>query len=381
MVKETAVYIHIPFCEHKCIYCDFYSIITKDNVISFLQALKKEIKYYADLHSSDRIVNSIFFGGGTPSLMSPKYIHEIIELVRKRFTIAGDVEVTLETNPGTVDKAKLIEFNKIGINRLSIGIQSFNENELKFLTRIHDKQTAIDTVFNAKNAGFENISIDLIFNLPEQTRKVWMNNLITALSLPINHISTYSLILERGTILNKMVLDGKVKIQSAEGGDDYDADLYESTIDFLTENGFNQYEVSNFAKEGYECRHNNSYWHYKDYFGFGTSAHSFIDGRRYWNFSSLKKYISEIEKNHFAVAGSEQLSYEQRLNEYVMLALRSSGINLNEMQKLFGNEWLNEEISYLEKLEEGNFLIKESGLIKLTKSGYAVCDEIIKNLM
>src|SRR3989304_4521888 len=379
--KETAIYIHMPFCEHKCIYCDFYSIITKDNGTSFLQALKKEINYYADIHSSDRIVNSIFFGGGTPSLMNPKYIHEIIELVRKRFTITEEVEVTLGTNPGTVEKAKLIEFNKIGINRLSIGIQSFNENELKFLTRIHDKQTAIDTVFNAKNAGFENISIYLIFNLPEQTRKVWMNNLITALSLPINHISTYSLILERGTILNKMVLDGKVKIQSAEGGDDYDADLYESTIGFLTENGFNQYEVSNFAKEGYECRHNNSYWHYKDYFGFGTSAHSFIDGRRYWNFSSLKKYISEIEKNHFAVAGSEQLSYEQRLNEYVMLALRSSGINLNEMQKLFGNEWLNEEISYLEKLEEGNLLIKESGLIKLTKSGYAVCDEIIKNLM
>jgi len=379
--KETAIYIHIPFCDHKCIYCDFYSIITKNNITSFLHALKKEINYYADLHSSDRTITSIYFGGGTPSLMAASYINEIIELVNKRFTITEDVEVTLETNPGTVEKTKLIDFNKIGVNRLSIGIQSFNENELKFLTRIHDKQTAIDTVFNAKNAGFENISIDSIFNLPGQTRKIWMNNLITALSLPINHISTYSLILERGTILNKMVLDGKVKIQSAEGGDDYDADLYESTIGFLTENGFNQYEVSNFAKEGYECRHNNSYWHYKDYFGFGTSAHSFIDGRRYWNFSSLKKYISEIEKNHFAVAGSEQLSYEQRLNEYVMLALRSSGINLNEMQKLFGNEWLNEEISYLEKLEEGNFLIKESGLIKLTKSGYAVCDEIIKNLM
>ena len=367
----------MPFCEHKCIYCDFYSIITKDNVISFLQALKKEINYYADRYASDRIINSIFFGGGTPSLMSPAYIYEIIKLVSKRFTITEDVEVTLETNPGTVDKAKLIEFNKIGINRLSIGIQSFNEAELKFLTRIHNKQTAIETVFKAKESGFENISIDLIFNLPRQTKKIWMNNLITALSLSINHISTYSLILERGTILNKMVLDGKLEIRD----DDFDADLYEITIDFLTENGFNQYEVSNFAKEGYECRHNNSYWHYKDYFGFGTSAHSFIDGRRYWNFSSLKKYISEIEKNHFAVAGSEQLSYEQRLNEYVMLALRSSGINLNEMQKLFGNEWLNEEISYLEKLEEGNFLIKESGLIKLTKSGYAVCDEIIKNLM
>src|SRR3989337_3971166 len=179
-VKETAIYIHIPFCEHKCIYCDFYSIITKDNITSFLQTLKKEINYYADLHASDRIITSIFFGGGTPSLMIPSYINEIIEQVRKRFTIAGDVEVTLETNPGTVGSDKLKEFYKTGINRLSIGIQSFNENELKFLTRIHDKQTAIDTVFNAKNAGFENISIDLIFNLPEQTRKVWRNNLIPA---------------------------------------------------------------------------------------------------------------------------------------------------------------------------------------------------------
>jgi oxygen-independent coproporphyrinogen-3 oxidase len=377
IIKETAIYIHIPFCEHKCIYCDFYSIITKENVTSFLQALKKEINYYADLHSSDRIVTSIFFGGGTPSLMSPHYISEIIELVKKRFKVSTDVEVTLETNPGTVEQTKLNEFNKIGINRLSIGIQSFDENELKFLTRIHDKQTAVDTVINAKDAGFENISIDLIFNLPGQTKKIWMNNLITAVPLPINHISTYSLILERGTILNKMVLDGKVKMHD----DDYDADLYETTIDFLTQNGFYQYEVSNFAKDGFECRHNNSYWDYKDYFGFGTSAHSFIDGKRYWNFSSLKKYISEIEKNNFAVAGSEQLSEEQRLNEYVMLALRSSGINLTEMQKLFGSEWLNEKISYLEKLEKGNFLIKKNGLIKLTKSGYSVCDEIIKNLM
>src|SRR3989339_518269 len=378
--KETAIYIHIPFCDHKCIYCDFYSIITKDNVTSFLQALKKEINYYADIHSSDRIVNSIFFGGGTPSLMNPKYIHEIIELVRKRFTITEEVEVTLETNPGTVDKAKLIEFNKIGINRLSIGIQSFNEAELKFLTRIHNKQAAIDTVFKAKESGFENISIDLIFNLPGQTRKIWMNNLITALSLLINHISTYSLILERGTILNKMVLDGKLEIQSAEGGDDFDADLYEITIDFLTENGFNQYEVSNFAKEGYECRHNNSYWHYKDYFGFGTSAHSFINGRRYWNFSSLKKYIAEIEKNNFAVAGSESPSDEQRINEFVMLALRSSGISIERTNLLFGTRWLLENNNYLLKLESENYLSKQNGVIKLTKRGYTVCDEIIKNL-
>ena len=375
-MKETAVYIHIPFCEHKCIYCDFYSIITKDNIASFLQALKKEIDHYADLHSSDRIISSIFFGGGTPSLMSPTYISEIIELVKKRFKVSADVEITLETNPGTVEQTKLNEFSVIGINRLSIGIQSFDDNELKFLTRIHDKQTAIDTVFKAKESGFEDISVDLIFNLPSQTKERWIRNLEAAVSLPITHISAYSLILERGTILNKMVLDGKVKIQ----GEDYDADLYEITIDFLTGKDFYQYEVSNFAKAGYECRHNNSYWHYNDYFGFGSSAHSFINGKRYWNFSSLKKYISEIERNGFAVAGFETLSSEQRLNEYVMLALRSDGINLEELSSRIDKEWYSEKNDYLNKLEEENFLIRTNDKIKLTKSGYAVCDEIIKNL-
>jgi len=381
ILKQTAVYIHIPFCEHKCIYCDFYSIITKDNVAAFLHSLKKEISYYADLHASGRIISSIYFGGGTPSLMSPAYIQDIIELVDTKFIIADDIEVTLETNPGTVERTKLKEFKEIGINRLSIGIQSFDEDELKFLTRIHNKQTAIDTVFQAKEAGFENISIDLIFNLPGQTKALWMNNLETALTIPINHISTYSLILERGTILNKMVLDGKVKIQSAEGGEEYDADLYEKTIDYLTDNSFYQYEVSNFAKQSYECRHNNSYWHYKDYFGFGTSAHSFIDGKRSWNFSSLKKYISEIEQHNFAIAGSEKPGSEQRLNEYVMLALRSQGIIIGEMNRIFGSKWLSEKNDYLTKLENKSFLTKKNGLIKLTKTGYAVCDEIIKNLI
>ena len=204
-----------------------------------------------------------------------------------------------------------------------------------------------------------------------------MKNLETALTLPINHISTYSLILERGTILNKMVLDGKVQIQDA----DYDADLYETTIDFLTEKGFYQYEVSNFAKDGFECVHNNSYWHYRDYLGFGTSSHSFVDGKRYWNFSSLKKYISEIELNNHALAGEEYLIDEQKLNEYVMLALRSRGILIDELNERFGNNWLIEKKDYLKKLEKENYLIKKNSILKLTKSGYAVCDEIIKNLL
>lgn len=375
-LKETALYIHIPFCEHKCIYCDFYSIITKDNVSSFLQALKKEIVYYSELNSGGRIISSIYFGGGTPSLMEPNYIHEIFQLVCKYFRVSDEVEITLETNPGTVEQSKLIDFFQLGVNRLSIGIQSFDENELKFLTRIHDKQTAIETVINADKCGFENISIDLIFNLPGQTKELWEKNLETAAVLPIKHISAYSLILERGTILNKMVLDGKVKIQN----EDYDADLYETTIDFLVSKGFHQYEVSNFAKGDFECMHNNSYWHYKDYFGFGTSAHSFIDGRRYWNYSSLKKYISEIEKNNFAAAGEEFPDDNQKLNEYIMLALRSRGIVAKELEKIFGNEWLNKNNLYLSELEKEAYVLRKNGVISLTKKGYAVCDEILKNL-
>jgi len=376
-LKESALYIHIPFCDHKCIYCDFYSIITSDNILSFLQSLKKEIKYYAENYSSNRIITSIFFGGGTPSLMQPEYLEEIISSIAENFTVSAEAEITMETNPGTVDKEKLRKFRSSGINRISIGVQSFNDDELKFLTRIHNSSTAVETLHIASEVGFENISLDLIFNLPGQTKQIWLSNLKQAIQLPINHISTYSLILERGTILNKMVLDGKIKMQS----DDHDADLYETTVDFLTQNGFYQYEVSNFTKPGYECKHNNVYWQYKDYLGLGTSAHSFLDGKRWWNYSSLKRYINEIDTNGNAVANHEELSPEEFHNEYVMLALRSAGIKLNNYKNTFGDNWLTKNYSYLKKLENENFILFDDLNIKLTKKGYAVCDEILQNIL
>jgi oxygen-independent coproporphyrinogen III oxidase len=376
-LKKTALYIHIPFCDHKCIYCDFYSIITSDNIAAFLQSLKKEINYYAEIYSSDRIITSIFFGGGTPSLMQPEYLGEITSFLNKKFNVLAEAEITMETNPGTVTKEKLKSFYESGINRISIGIQSFDENELKFLTRIHDKQMAVNIVLNAKETGFDNISVDLIFNLPKQTKQMWLSNLKQAVQLPIKHISAYSLILERGTILNKMILDGKVKMQD----EDHDADLYETTIDFLTQNGFYQYEVSNFTKPGFECKHNNAYWHYYDYLAFGTSAHSFICGNRWWNYSSLKRYISEVEKSGNAIAGSEKLSEEQIHNEYIMLALRSSGIEMNEYQKKFGSNWINKNYSYLKQLKDDNLIFYDNEHIRLTKDGYALCDEILKNLL
>lgn len=376
-MKPTALYIHIPFCDHKCIYCDFYSIITSDNIEHFLSALKKEADYYSSLYLTNRVITSLFFGGGTPSLMSTEYIFEIINHLKSKFHFSAEAEITLETNPGTVNKEKLIGFRNSGINRISIGIQSFDENDLKFLTRIHDKQTAIKTVYNAAEAGFENINIDLIFNLPEQSKEKWKLNLQQAIELPIKHISAYSLILERGTILNKLVLDGKVQIQD----EDYDAELYELTIDFLSENGFMQYEVSNFAKPGYECIHNKAYWHHQDYISLGPSAHSFVENKRWWNYSSLKRYINEIQLNQNAVMNYETLNQQQLQDEYIMLALRSDGIKIEDFINRFGNDWLDEHAKDFEILKNQELIEVKHNTIKLTSKGYAICDEILSKIL
>lgn len=376
-MNDCAIYVHIPFCDHKCIYCDFYSIITSDNITPFLHCLKKEINYYSAFHSRNKFYSSIYFGGGTPSLMEPYFIYEIIQCIKESYYLTEDAEITLETNPGTVDKAKLKNFLSAGINRLSIGIQSFFDEDLEFLTRIHDKKTALNTIRYADEAGYANINIDLIFNLPGQTKEKWQYNLETGTSLPVKHISAYSLILERGTILNKMVLDGKVKIRDQ----DYDAELYELTMNFLEKQGFIQYEVSNFAKPGFECRHNNAYWRYKDYLSFGPSAHSFMNGKRWWNFSSLKRYISEIEKNNHAVSGCENIDQKQKLDEYVMLALRSKGLDVDDFKNKFSENWLKLRRNNFKELADRHLLEINDYTIRLTKSGYALCDEILSNIL
>lgn len=375
-MKETAIYIHIPFCDHKCIYCDFYSIISYENVTNYLTAIKKEIANYAETFSEERNVISIFFGGGTPSLMESGYIGEIINEIKQRFIVIDDAEITLETNPGTVAKQKLNEFKNVGINRVSVGIQSFDEADLKFLTRIHDSETAKQTIRDASEVGFENLSLDLIFNLPNQTKEKWKRNLEEAIKLPIKHISAYSLILEHGTILNKMVLDGKVKMQDINN----DADLYEFTIEFLTSNGFEQYEVSNFAKQGFQCIHNNVYWHYKEYLSFGTSAHSFANGKRWWNLSSTRFYIDAINKKGNAVAGEETLTQTQMLNEYVMLALRSSGLDLNKLELRFGKEWYERNRKLINEYVTQKLISLNNNKLLLTSKGFAVCDELLINL-
>lgn len=372
-MKELSVYIHVPFCDHKCIYCDFYSIIHDDKREEFLSALSREIDFYANQLASKYNVRTIFFGGGTPSLLFPSEIAKIINLLENRIGFCDEVEITLETNPGTVSKEKLKGFLDAGINRLSLGVQSFDDSELKFLTRIHNSEEARSTVYEAKEAGFNNVSIDLIFNLPGQTKEKWSDNLTNAIQLPIDHISAYSLILERGTILNKMVIDGKVKISDA----DFDAELYETTIDLLTGSGFHQYEVSNFSKPGKECIHNLAYWSYKEYLGIGPSAHSFIGSKRWWNYSPLNYYLRSIEKEGMAKRGEELLTDLEKLEEYVMLTLRSKGLNLDELNKLFGNSWFNTNKLLIEQLLNDGYIIQNNNLIKFTPKGYSLCDEIL----
>jgi oxygen-independent coproporphyrinogen-3 oxidase len=328
------------------------------------------------LYSENRIVDTIFFGGGTPSFIEPKYIEGIISCISSNFNLSPNAEITLETNPGTVSKSKLIEFKNSGINRISIGIQTFDNTELKFLTRIHDKKMAIETVQNAVNAGFENISADLIFSLPNQTESTWKENLDIAVNLPIKHISAYSLILERGTILNKMVLDGKIKMNN----ENHDADLYKYTMDFLEANNFIQYEISNFAKDNFECKHNLYYWEYKDYLSFGTAAHSFVNGKRWWNFSSLKKYLAEIENKGNAVRGEELISKNQMLDEIIMLGLRSRGIDL-EIIKSFSPDWYFEKKNIINSFIKESYLKESNSILSCTKSGYMICDEIINKLL
>ncbi len=388
MKKEAGIYVHIPFCDHKCIYCDFYSIIKDDNKSSYLSNLKREIDHFAREFSDSHIFRTIYFGGGTPSLVEPEYLGEIISHLKNSFEVTPGAEITMETNPGTVSREKLAAFRKQGINRISIGIQSFDPDDLKFLTRIHDADAAIRTVHDAAAAGFKDISIDLIFNLPGQDLTRWQRNLEIATSLPITHISAYSLILEKGTILNKMVLKGEVEIQDEE----IDSQLYELTMDFLAAEGFSHYEVSNYCKPGYECKHNTIYWDCENYLSFGTSAHSYMEGKRWWNYSALSIYNSAVEKRGEAVAGSELLTAEDLYEEYVMLALRSKGLKRNGSSTLSALEsvergeglpdaWFEERAGIIVPLIAQERLVWDSDLLRLTRNGFSVCDEIVERLL
>jgi oxygen-independent coproporphyrinogen-3 oxidase len=375
----ASLYLHIPFCEHKCIYCDFYSIAPAESgethaslIDGFLSALETEIHMRAEDTRFHETVETIFFGGGTPSLLRPSDIENILNLLGSRFSIQTNAEITLETNPGTVDKQKLKEFRSAGINRISMGIQSFYDDDLRFLTRIHTASEAKQCVRDAYAAGFNNVSFDLIFSLPHQSLERWESNLKQAIELQPTHISCYSLIIEPGTPLFTMVQLKQVTPLDAEN----DAELYEFTIDFLSSHSFEQYEVSNFSKPNFKCRHNINYWNHSNYLSFGPSAHSFWKNERWWNISNIAAYTEQLNKHILPLSGGEHISEAKMMEEAVFLGLRSEGIDFEQFRLRYARDLLQENSFIISELIQQGRARIESGRLLLTAKGYLVCDEI-----
>jgi len=340
-----------------------------------------EIQLRAEDPRFHRTVDTIYFGGGTPSLLHPSEITRILDLVRGRFAIDPNAEITLETNPGTVNREKLHALHSAGINRMSVGVQSFSDDDLRFLSRIHTSSEATKCLKDVRAAGFDNVSIDLIFSLPDQSVQRWKSNLERAIAFQPEHISCYSLIVEPETPLFRMVQTDRVPLPNAE----QDADLYECAIEFLSSHGYEQYEVSNFARRNPErskyctCRHNLNYWNHSNYLGFGPSAHSFWEKERWWNISDLSQYIECLHTQSFPLSGGEHLAEPQLMEEAIFLGLRSDGIDLDQFRRRFNQDLLTKYTSVFNViLNEGHATI-EGGRIKLTAKGYVVCDEICQS--
>jgi oxygen-independent coproporphyrinogen-3 oxidase len=374
-----SAYLHIPFCEKKCIYCDFYSIEDLRSQSSFVSLLEREIglKSAAYPEYKGRELKTIFFGGGTPSLLSPDELGRIVQSLKDQFTFASDIEFTLECNPGTITSEKLEGYKALGANRLSFGVQSFHADELEFLSRIHDASQAREAIRLAREVGFENVNLDLIFALPNQTKEKLQYSLEEALKLETDHISAYNLIVEEGTPLNRMVRLGQV----GEMESDKAADLFAFVQEILTNCGFEQYEISNYARSKEKrCKHNLVYWDgFADYISFGPSAHEFLHGTRSWNVSSLERYSEFIVKNEMPRINSETLNQDERRTEVLYCQLRSIGIDLGRFEREFGEDLLfHSEIEHLRN--EGMVDLRDS-FLHLTEKGYRYCDAIVVRLM
>ncbi len=367
------LYIHMPFCTRKCFYCDFYSIINLGLIDNYTDALCREIELTArELTEQKLSAETVFIGGGTPSLLTPRQMDKIFDSLHKYFHIAANAEISVECNPGTNIIGYLDSYRRTGINRLSIGVQSFVEEELKFLQRIHNSEEAANTVRAAQEAGFDNINIDLIFAIPGQTRHSLDETITKALGLNISHIAYYSLIYEEGTPLFREFKNGRVK----KIDENLDAELYYLLIDRLTKAGYEQYEVSNFAKKGKKCRHNLNYWYGGDYIAFGPSAHGFLDGKRYWNYRNLVKYLECLDNNRLPVEGEETLTKEDRLSETIFLQMRAQGLKLEEFHLNFGFDILTALKKLFSKWHDAGLVKLGSSRIAFTPEGYSIGDEL-----
>ena len=364
--KELGIYIHIPFCKKKCYYCDFVSYANNcKNVEEYIKTVIKEIESY---NLENYNITTIYIGGGTPSYIDSKYIVEILAKLKQKLqnneTKFNNIEITIEVNPGTVTKEKLQMFKNCGINRLSIGLQSTNDELLKQLGRIHNYNQFLDTYNWAKEVGFENINVDLMLGIPNQKIEDLKDSLEKIVNLKPKHISVYSLIVEEETTIEKMINSGELKLPEEEE----ERNEYHYTKNYLELNGYKHYEISNFAIDGYESKHNTNCWKQKSYIGFGIAAHSYMNGVRYSNTTDLKQYLIKSSKEIKTI--HEKQNKEEMKKEYMMLGLRMlDGVKISEFKAKFGENPIFLFRKELEELVNEELVEIDLDNIKLTNKG------------
>ena len=369
--QKGGIYIHVPFCVKKCDYCDFYSCTDLGKIPGTIDSLIDEMHLTADFPSH---ADTIYIGGGTPSLLKPKQIQSLIDAAVNRFQVAFDTEITIEANPGTVNAEKLAGFRQAGVNRINIGVQSFSDPALDFLTRIHTAEDAVSSFESARSAGFDNIGLDLIYGLPGQTEGMWRSDLSAAVNLNPEHLSCYMLTYEPGTPMGKNLQKGQFRpLPEKEVGF-----LYDFTVRFLEANGFYQYEVSNFSTS---CRsrskHNQKYWNHSPYIGLGPSAHSLIDNRRSWNVRSLDAYLKETGAGQLPIEETEVLNHRQLMMETLYLRFRCvDGILISDFENRFHIDFNKCFGAIVSRYESDGYLEMISNQCRLTRKGMLFVDSI-----
>lgn len=381
MKNELELYLHIPFCVRKCAYCDFLSSPENGETIeNYVEALIREIKAYQALSLNDIVVN-IFLGGGTPSVLEGNQMERIFEALHEVFEIAEDAEITVEANPGTVTQEKLSAYRKLGINRISFGLQSADNGELKLLGRIHTYEQFLESYEMARTAGFTNINIDLISAIPKQTVRSWEETLKRIIRLKPEHISAYSLIIEEGTSFAKLYGEGS-PLERDLPSEEEERLMYEKTEEILGENGYHRYEISNYAKEGMECRHNFGYWERKNYLGLGLGASSLLDNRRYSNTENLREYTECAGQPEKIRKNTEHLTEEEQMEEFIFLGLRKmNGISEQAFWNCFQKTIWDCYGENIRKVMEKGLLKQREGCLSLTKKGIDVSNYVFAEIL
>ena len=368
--EELGIYIHIPFCKKKCYYCDFISYCNKSEFVDdYIKCLKNEIINFTQKYKDIYDITTIYIGGGTPSSIEEKYIKDIIDTIDKNLVKIKDIkEITIEVNPGTITKRKLEQYKSSGINRISIGLQSTNNKLLEEIGRIHNFNEFLETYNMARKVGFKNINVDLMLGLPNQTINDLSNSINEIIKLNPEHISIYSLILEENTVLYNLVEQGKLTLPT----DELERNMYWYVKNKLELNNYNHYEISNFAKEGYESKHNWNCWEQKQYVGFGTSAHSYLKDKRFSNTENLEQYINNIENDNIEknYVIHENQNIEDKKKEYMLLGLRKiEGVSIQKFKNKFKDNPIYLFRNELQKLIEENLLEIDGDSIRLTNKG------------